>query len=74
MVSRRQRRQQDAKRKGQEEAAQQILKEQSNLAINSKATTAEHIVIPNVIAGQSPEEQVSCSHEYFVIVQKSFEK
>ena len=58
MAARRQRRQQEAKRKGQEEAAQKILEEQSHLAINSKPTTAEHIVIPNVVAGQSPEEQV----------------
>eukprot|EP00111_Clytia_hemisphaerica_P004694 TCONS_00013482-protein len=57
LAARRQRRQQEAKRKGQEEAAQKILEEQSHLAINSKPTTAEHIVIPNVVAGQSPEEQ-----------------
>ena len=58
LAARRQRRQQEAKRKGQEEAAQKILEEQSHLAVNSKTTTAEHIVIPNVIAGQSPEEMV----------------
>lgn len=59
LAARRQRRQQEAKRKGQEEAAQRILEEQSQLATNSKVTTAEHIVIPNVVAGQSPEEMVS---------------
>lgn len=61
LAARRQRRQQEAKRKGQEEAAQKILEEQSHLAVNSKTTTAEHIVIPNVIAGQSPEEMVCIS-------------
>lgn len=59
LAARRARRQQEAKRKGQEVAAQQILEEQSKLAVNSKPTTAEHIVIPNVVAGQSAEEQVS---------------
>lgn len=58
LEARKNRRQQEAKRQGGEEAAQRILDEHSRLALQSKPTGVEYINIPNVVAGQSPEEQV----------------
>ena len=58
LAARKARRNQDAKRQGQEEATQRILDEQAKLAVQSKPTGVEYINIPNVVAGQSPEEQV----------------
>lgn len=57
LEARKNRRQQEAKRQGGEEAAQRILDEHSRLALQSKPTGVEYINIPNVVAGQSPEEQ-----------------
>ena len=58
LAARKARRNQDAKRQGQEEATQRILDEQAKLAVQSKPTGVEYINIPNVVAGQSAEEQV----------------
>ena len=59
LAARKNRRQQDQQRQAQEEAAQRILDEQAQLALQSKpADAVDHIVIPNIVAGQSPEEMV----------------
>lgn len=60
MAARLARRQEDARRKSEEDAAKRILEEQSKALAANKPVDAEHVAVPDVIIpNETAEEQVS---------------
>lgn len=80
MAARLARRQEDARRKSEEDAAKRILEEQSKALAANKPVDAEHVAVPDVIIpNETPEEQVSalvlvevCDFTFEILEERDF--